>query len=156
MDGPSRRSVLEGGAVAVVAGVAGYVAYGLRPPGDSPRASGYPGGGAAAESGGSAGPGGTGGRGVLAPLADVPVGGGVVVSSAAVVLTRDAAGHVHGFSAVCTHQGCLVSSVQDGRIGCGCHGSEFDATTGAVVQGPATAPLPPVAVAVEGDAVVAT
>jgi Rieske Fe-S protein len=89
----------------------------------------------------------------LIALADVPEGGGVVIEDASVVVVRDADG-VRAFSAVCTHQGCLVGSVQDGSIACPCHGSVFDSATGEVTQGPATQSLAEVAVKVEGDAVV--
>lgn len=70
------------------------------------------------------------------------------------VVTRGSGAEVRCFSAVCTHQGCLVASVQSGRISCPCHGSEFDATTGAVLAGPAPSPLPAVPVSVVDGAVV--
>ena len=54
-----------------------------------------------------------------------------------VVLTRDAKGAVRGFSALCTHQGCSVSSVGGGAISCPCHGSRFT-PYGEVITGPAT------------------
>jgi len=66
-----------------------------------------------------------------------------------VVLTRSTDGALHGFSAICTHQGCTVGSVHDGQIICPCHGSRFNAFTGAVINGPATRPLPPVPVTVQ-------
>ncbi|MBO9555660.1 MAG: Rieske (2Fe-2S) protein [Cellulomonas sp.] len=91
----------------------------------------------------------------LAPLTDVPDGGGVVLADLKVVLTREGSA-VHGFSAVCTHQGCLVRDVRGGEIHCPCHGSAFDAATGEVVQGPATRPLPPVGVEVRDGEVVRT
>ena len=84
----------------------------------------------------------------LARLDDVPAGGGTVLRDAEVVLTRTVDGELHAFSAVCTHQGCTVDRVADGTIDCPCHGSRFDAVTGAVANGPAATPLPPVRVVV--------
>jgi Rieske Fe-S protein len=92
----------------------------------------------------------------LVSLDQLPSQGGVVLAQRAVVLTRDAGGAVHGFSAICTHLGCTVDSVQNGTIMCPCHGSRFNADTGAVVMGPATRPLPAVSVAVHGNGVYAT
>jgi Rieske Fe-S protein len=43
-------------------------------------------------------------------------------------------------SAICTHAGCECVYAQ-GAVQCPCHGSVFDAKTGAVVQGPAVTPL---------------
>ncbi|MCA1781281.1 MAG: Rieske (2Fe-2S) protein [Dermatophilaceae bacterium] len=77
----------------------------------------------------------------LAATADVPVGGGTVVESAQVVLTQPAEGEFKAFSAVCPHQGCLVTDVRDGVIVCPCHGSQFDITTGDVIAGPARSGL---------------
>lgn len=87
---------------------------------------------------------------VIAPLADVPVGSAVVVGST--VLVQPEAGTVVGLSAVCTHQGCLVD-VDGAELACPCHGSRF-ALDGSVVQGPASRPLPPVPVTVQGTDVV--
>lgn len=89
----------------------------------------------------------------LAALADIPDGGGIVLTSPAVVITRQGE-QVHAFSAVCTHQGCRVDKVRDGSIQCPCHGSRFDARTGAVTAGPAPAPLPSVAVTLRDGEVV--
>lgn len=86
--------------------------------------------------------------GSLVPVADVPVGGGVVVGAQGVVLTQPVSGQLLGFSARCTHAGCLVATVTAGEIRCPCHGSRFSATDGSVVTGPALKPLPPVAVRV--------
>jgi Rieske Fe-S protein len=91
---------------------------------------------------------------LLTPLDRVPAGGGIVLSTTKVVVTRGTGDDVHAFSAVCTHQGCTVGSVERGVIFCPCHGSEFNAQTGAVTAGPATRPLPAVAVAVQNGNVV--
>lgn len=72
----------------------------------------------------------------------VPVGGGVVVAKKGVVVTQPKAGKFRVFSATCTHQGCTVGSVADGKISCPCHGSQFAIGNGAVVAGPAQDPLP--------------
>ena len=44
------------------------------------------------------------------------------------------------FSSLCTHEGCPVASFDGTRIGCPCHGSQFD-TSGRNVAGPARRPL---------------
>ncbi|MBM6399521.1 Rieske (2Fe-2S) protein [Phycicoccus sonneratiae] len=83
--------------------------------------------------------------------ADIPVGGGKVFESLQTVVTQPTAGEYKAFSSVCTHQGCQVGSVADGVITCPCHGSQFDAATGEVKQGPATKALPAKSVTVSGD-----
>lgn len=62
-------------------------------------------------------------------------------------------GRFYGFSDLCTHLGCSLSSGQlNGTLlRCLCHGSVFDVTTGEVVQGPADAPLTTYAIAVTGE-----
>jgi Rieske Fe-S protein len=79
---------------------------------------------------------------VLGLAADIPVGGGMIFTDAKVVVTQPAKGVFKGFSAVCTHVGCLCNQVADGTIDCPCHGSKFTISTGAVVAGPAPSPLP--------------
>jgi Rieske Fe-S protein len=88
--------------------------------------------------------------------ADIPVGGGKVFDKLQVVVTQPTAGDFKAFSAVCTHQGCTVSDVSNGVIICPCHGSTFDAATGAVVQGPATQALPAKSVSVGADGIKVT
>ncbi|HVI19981.1 MAG TPA: Rieske (2Fe-2S) protein [Gaiellales bacterium] len=144
----SRRAVLGGAAVAVVGGLVGWLMAR-----NSAAANGAP--GTAAANGYQFQPSRSGKGRRLVALSAVPAGGGVVVQSARVVLTRDAAGSLHAFSAICTHQGCAVTSVREGTIRCPCHGSRFDAKTGAVVAGPAPAPLPAVTVEVDGGVVYA-
>jgi len=132
----SRRSVLIG--TAAVAGVGVLAA--CSPSGGSPSDTTTPGG----SSGG------------LVALADVPVGGAVAATNAAgepVIIAQPEAGTVVGFSAICTHQGCTVAP--DGaELKCPCHGSVYDAATGANVSGPAPRPLDAFNVKVDGDQVV--
>ncbi len=87
--------------------------------------------------------------GPLATTGDVPEGSGVVLKDAEVVITQPSAGDFKGFSAICTHQGCLLADVTD-TINCGCHGSRFSLADGSPVAGPATAPLPAVELTVTG------
>ncbi len=106
--------------------------------------------------GGRATVGGGGAGGTLVALADVPVGGAVAVTTPAgdpVIVSQPTAGTAVAFSAVCTHQGCLVTP-RGADLVCPCHGSVFDAKTGAVLQSPATKPLPSVPVTVEKGEVV--
>ncbi|GAB1514074.1 Rieske 2Fe-2S domain-containing protein [Actinophytocola sp. KF-1] len=86
----------------------------------------------------------------FATTAEIPVGGGKVFQAEQVVVTQAAPGQIRAYSAVCTHQGCVVNDVLGGTINCNCHGSKF-ALDGSVAQGPASAPLPAVAVKVTGD-----
>jgi Rieske Fe-S protein len=88
---------------------------------------------------------------VLGKAADVPVGGGTVFRDRKIVVTQPTAGEFVGFSAVCTHQGCVVAEVADGTINCTCHGSKFEIADGAVADGPAGQPLPPEPVSVNAD-----
>lgn len=84
---------------------------------------------------------------VLGKATDVQVGGGAVFKDAETVVTQEVEGEYKGLSAICTHQGCVVDNVADGMINCKCHGSKFK-LDGSVAQGPATKPLPSVAVTV--------
>jgi Rieske Fe-S protein len=91
---------------------------------------------------------------VLGPVDQVVVGSGVVYDGPKVVVTQPAQGDVRGFTAVCPHQGCLVSEVTNNEILCPCHGSLFSAEDGAVLVGPATTGLAPVDVTVVDDQVI--
>jgi Rieske Fe-S protein len=85
--------------------------------------------------------------------ANIPVGGGTVFAGQKVVVTQPTQGDFKAFTAVCTHQGCIVSDVSGGTINCACHGSEFDIATGEVKRGPATQPLPAKSVTVSGNGI---
>ena len=144
----TRRSVLNGSLVVAAGAVVGYLVTRSSSAVDAAAASGANGYGPGGEGGGGTGGGGS----PLAEVADVPDGGGLVLDDQHVVLVREG-DQVHGLSATCTHQGCTVSGVADGRITCPCHGSVFDAATGDVVTGPASTPLPAVPVEVRSGAV---
>ena len=92
----------------------------------------------------------------VAVLSDVPVGGAVAVmlNGSQIIVSQPTSGSVVAFSAICTHKGCPVQPEQKG-LACPCHGSLFDTATGAVLQGPATEPLPPVTVTLDGDKILA-
>ena len=138
----SRRGVLRGTAVGVLA-VPVLAACGSEGgSGDSGSGDGGSGGG----SGGGAGD-------VLGSTGDVPVDGGAVLPDQQVVLTQPSDGDFKAFTAVCTHQGCIVASVSDGTINCDCHGSKFSIEDGSVVNGPATSPLEEIPITVDGDTI---
>ena len=90
----------------------------------------------------------------IAAVANVPVGGGLVVKDQKIVVTQPQEGEFKGFSAVCTHAGCVVSKVTNGTINCPCHGSRFSIEDGSVVSGPAKKPLGESSIAVKGTQIV--
>jgi Rieske Fe-S protein len=93
------------------------------------------------------------GGGVLVRTSEVPEGGGKILEEEKVVVAQPSPGEFKAYSAVCRHQGCLVTSVSDGTINCACHGSRYALEDGSVTRGPATQPLPAVDVSVQGGAV---
>ncbi|HAM27603.1 MAG TPA: hypothetical protein DCP11_13145 [Microbacteriaceae bacterium] len=150
----TRRAIVTVGGVTVM-GAGALVLAACSSPGS---------GGSAGGSGGSAG--GSGGKSVsgtisipagteVVKLADIPVGGtaAATVDGNAVLLAQPTAGSIVCFSAVCTHQGCVVNAAAK-EFDCPCHGSRFAAATGAVLSGPAPTPLEKIAVKVSGDSVV--
>ncbi|MFJ6409057.1 Rieske (2Fe-2S) protein [Streptomyces hydrogenans] len=96
---------------------------------------------------------GTAGGTPLASTSEIPVGGGTVFADRKVVVTQPKEGEFKAFSAVCTHQGCLVNKVADGTIDCPCHGSKYSITDGAVKAGPAPRPLPAEEITVSGETI---
>jgi Rieske Fe-S protein len=141
---PSRRQV-----VAVAAGAGGLVALAACSGGSSSASGGGSDGGGSAGGAPAAGT-------VLTTLSAVPVGSAVAAKDAAgrpLLIAQPSAGKVVAFSAICTHQGCTVAPAGT-KFQCPCHGSMYDATTGAVLKGPAPRPLTPVPVHVAGGNVV--
>jgi nitrite reductase/ring-hydroxylating ferredoxin subunit len=67
------------------------------------------------------------------------------------VAVANVGGEFHAFGDVCTHQQCSLSGGDlDGTVvTCPCHGSQFDVTTGDVVNPPATTPVETYAVTEE-------
>ncbi|MFI1163670.1 Rieske 2Fe-2S domain-containing protein [Streptomyces sp. NPDC020801] len=131
----SRRTVLRGAALTPVAGL-GLAACG-------------PGGGSASAPATPTAP-------VdLGAENEIPKGGARLYRDHNVVVSRDANGALKAFSTICTHAGCPINKLQGTTLICPCHGSEFDATTGKVVQSPATQPLSELPVRAQGGKVVA-
>ncbi|MFD8482535.1 ubiquinol-cytochrome c reductase iron-sulfur subunit [Kitasatospora sp. NPDC059673] len=154
-DAVRRRALLDGGIAAVALGGAGLLSGSLTAAfgreeiapaatGAAPQSTNPQSGGAQ-----SAAPA------VGVPAAQVPVGGCATVkdpaSGDAVYIVQPTAGKYAGLSSVCTHSGCAVNPPKDGQLYCPCHGSKFDAATGAVLNGPATKPLPTYAVTRNGE-----
>ncbi|MFF2995614.1 Rieske (2Fe-2S) protein [Streptomyces sp. NPDC057950] len=138
---PARRTVLGTGAAAAL--LVGCSKYGDS--GGSSQVSASP--PASAPASGAAG--GT----ELATTSDIPVGGGKIFKDRKIVVTQPVKDEFKAFSAVCTHQGCTVSTVADGTIDCPCHGSKYRITDASVVAGPAPRPLPAERITVEGNSI---
>jgi Rieske Fe-S protein len=149
--GPDRRRVMMLGAATGlgVAGVAGLAGCGSGSASTTTGADSSA--GASATAAAAATP-----TGPLATLSDIPVGGSYAsagVNGQPMVISQPEAGKVVAFSASCTHAGCKVTP-EGKKLTCPCHNSTFDAFTGQVLSGPATAPLPPVDVKLNGTDVV--
>ena len=68
-----------------------------------------------------------------------------------VLVTQPKQGDYRGFSATCTHAGCIVNGVQGGQIACGCHGARFNVESGAVEAGPARTALGKITIELRGS-----
>jgi Rieske Fe-S protein len=147
----SRRAVLASACAACTAALAGCARYGtssgLAGAPATPAATTPSAGGAASSAGTSA-------SAALASTTDIPVGGGKVLTAQKIVITQPTAGSFHAFTAICTHQGCIVDAVSGGTIDCPCHGSKYSSVNGSVVNGPATLPLAAVSIKVQGTSIV--
>jgi len=144
----SRRTVImnTGLAAAALAGLSSCTNYGTAPAAE-PSAAGTS-GGATAGSSAAAGP-------VTVKEADIPVGSGKIFPDAQTVITQPKEGEFKAFSAICTHQGCVVDTVTN-TINCPCHGSKYSITDGSVVNPPAPQPLPAKTIKVSGDTLTVT
>lgn len=141
----SRRIVFSGlGALGVAAALAGCGSGGSGDAGPSGSS------GAESSAAGETGE-------VLATTAEVPVGGGVVLTDKHLVITQPTEGEFKAFSSRCLHQGFDVGKVEDGTITCLVHNSMYDAATGEVTGGPAPSgqSLEERAITVKGDQIVA-
>ena len=74
------------------------------------------------------------------PLAVVGGAATVQVSTGTYLVARTAQSTFVAVTAVCTHEGCVVSGFASSLYVCPCHGSEFS-TSGSVVKGPAVSAL---------------
>jgi 3-phenylpropionate/trans-cinnamate dioxygenase ferredoxin subunit len=69
------------------------------------------------------------------------------------VAVANVGGTFHAFGDICTHARCSLAEgeLEGQTVTCPCHGSQFDVTTGEVLNPPATEPVPTFGVRVEGD-----
>ncbi|MCD0481918.1 Rieske (2Fe-2S) protein [Streptacidiphilus sp. ASG 303] len=85
----------------------------------------------------------------------VAVGGAVKTADPAtgdaVYVLQPEQGRFTALSAVCPHAQCVVNAPKDGKLVCPCHGSQFDAATGALLVGPATQGLARYGITRSGD-----
>jgi Rieske Fe-S protein len=149
----SRRNLIRNAGLSTLAlgALSACSNYGNNQTAAPPGASTSAGGGAAESQGsGGSGSGGSVGGSLTTPKADIPVGGGKIFTDAQVVVTQPKSGEFKAFTAVCTHQTCIVAEVLQ-TINCNCHGSKFSITDGSVVTGPATAPLASKKVTAKGN-----
>lgn len=167
----SRREVVLKGTVTAVAAVAGLILGGavaglgrlaggpknnsgaaqLSPTQSTSAPSAAPGSNGSSRSGGSH-PAGT----AIGPAKDVPVGGAASFTDPRTgdpsIVIQATAGRFVAFDAVCPHAGCTVEYDQSAAlIICPCHGSQFNAATGAVETGPAATGLNPITIAKDSN-----
>lgn len=124
-------------------------------PGPEPLTTGTAGatGGASSGAGASSGSGLPPGFEVLGTVNDIPEGALIAHPSRDVYLGRDELG-LYAMTSRCTHEDCNMIQNEgvdmNLDITCGCHGSRFD-RYGAVLAGPANAPLPHLALFAADD-----
>ena len=152
---PSRRALLAGAGVTCAAMLAGCTTHDASNGGSTPAAGGTAtsAGGSAPATGSSAATGSALPAGALAATSQVPDGGGKIIDGKNIVITQPQSGSFKAFTAICTHEGCIVNNVSNGTINCPCHGSKFSIKDGSVVNGPAPSPLASIAIKVEGTSI---
>ncbi|MGW3951724.1 Rieske 2Fe-2S domain-containing protein [Streptomyces sp. NPDC004752] len=91
----------------------------------------------------------------LGAESEVAEGGAQLYRDHNVVVSRDAQGKLKAYSTICTHAKCPINKLEGTTLICPCHGSEFDAMTGKVVQSPATEPLAELPVKASGGKLIA-
>ncbi len=141
-NGVTRRHALA--LAGLSAGALTVAACGSSSGASAPSSSSSP---AAADAGTGAGP--------VATLDKITVGGAISATDSTgkpIIVARPTSTTAVAFSAICTHQGCTVNP-SGGQLDCPCHGSVYNAMTGAVENGPAERPLPPVSVTVKNGSV---
>jgi Rieske Fe-S protein len=92
----------------------------------------------------------------LVKLDDIEVGQCVsakLPDGSAAIVSRPTSDTAVAFSARCTHMGCTVAPAGS-ELHCQCHGSKYNALTGAVIHGPASRPLAKLGVRVANGEVV--
>jgi nitrite reductase/ring-hydroxylating ferredoxin subunit len=130
---------------ALAAGLGGAGALALAACGSSgPSQSAPPAGGGSSDSSGA-----------ITALDSIKVGGSIdgTLDGKPILVSRPSTDSAACFSAICTHMGCTVQAA-GAQFHCPCHGSVYDAKTGAVIQGPAPRPLPKIPVRVHKGEIV--
>ena len=94
----------------------------------------------------------------IASVSNVPVGTAFKFTDPATgmpaYLMQPASGTFVAYSAICTHEGCIVNdNSANGTFDCPCHGAQFDSTTGAHQRGPGRGDLPKLSVSATGDSI---
>ena len=86
---------------------------------------------------------------------DIPVGSGKKfdVSGTPILITHPSQDVFRAFSAICTHNRAVMSTVENSEIICPAHFSVFSADDGSVISGDARMALGKIKVEVQGDAV---
>lgn len=161
--GTTRRAVVSRGTITALTLLGGALFAGIdaglgRLAGGSKTAGGpstlKPGASSGSAGGSSAGPEPPGHA--IGPASAVPIGSAAAFNDPRTgdpsLVIQPQAGNFLAFDAICPHQGCTVQYFpSQRRFICPCHQSEFDASTGKVLSGPAPNGLTPITVAQGSD-----